>query len=202
MFLATLSAKGGALPAECHGDRQTNIAETDDGKPSIVRHDGPLAPRCPGFTRLVRDTSSIHRVCRAFGWKHKTELRQVVVAVLDPEKDRVAQASFTAWMRALLVVRSSSARWRKRGASCARVMPDGRTVRSSQTTRHPIWRSSPMCVECGSRLSLWRRLPAAKRQSVSEHDQWPFHSTVIPTDLKSISWLMMPPGFNQRHVSA
>jgi hypothetical protein len=66
-------------------------------------------------------------------------------------------------------------------------MADGWTVRSSQTTRQFILCMSATCVECGSRLSLCRRLPAAKRQSMSEHDQWPFHSTVIPIDLKSIS---------------
>ena len=77
------------------------------------------------------------------------------------------------WISALLVVKSSSVKWRKRGASCARVMAAGRTVRSSHTTRHPARCISDMCVECGSRLILWRRFPAAKRQSVSEQDQWP-----------------------------
>lgn len=37
----------------------------------------------------------------------------------DGESDlaNITQASFTAWISALLVVRSSSVRWRKRGAS-------------------------------------------------------------------------------------
>jgi len=99
----------------------------------------------------------------------------------------VDQARFIACRRALLVERSSSVRCRKRGASCARVMLDGCTVLSSHMIRQPSFRMSATCVECGSRLSLFRRLPAARRHSGSEHDQWPFHSTVIPMDLKSIS---------------
>jgi len=35
----------------------------------------------------------------------------------EPDLASIAQASFTAWISALLVVRSSSVRWRKRGAS-------------------------------------------------------------------------------------
>ena len=30
-----------ALPSEGHGNRQPDISETDDGKPSTVRHDHP-----------------------------------------------------------------------------------------------------------------------------------------------------------------
>src|SRR5262249_9147866 len=51
-------------------------------------------------------------------------------------------------------------------------------------------------------LGRARGFPFRPRHNISEHAQCPFHSVVIPRDLKSISCDMAPPGFSQRAISA
>jgi hypothetical protein len=46
------------------------------------------------------------------------------------------------------------------------------------------------------------RRPATRRHAKSEQAEWPFYSVVVPTDLKSISWLTMPSGLSHRDISA
>lgn len=152
--------------------------------PSTRRADGQKYKRCSVEPRKYSDQKHVHPI---YSGSYLVLVHTMLHAVQSRTSGSVDQARFIACSRTLLVERSSSVRCRKRGASCARVIPDGCTVLSSRTISQPALRMSATCVECGSRLSLFRRLPAARRQSGSEHDQCPFHSTVIPTDLKSIS---------------
>ena len=82
-------------------ERLASVPQNNKGVTSSCRRGGKSG-RCltPHYSKLLTSPQrSLHRC--------------------DDESDlaSIAQASFTAWISALLVVRSSSVRWRKRGAS-------------------------------------------------------------------------------------